>query len=64
MANSVDPDQMPHSADLIWVYIVCACLLFVLRLGVITVKKDSLHSLNCQSDLKKRIFESKETSKV
>ena len=22
-ANSVDPDQMPHSARLIWVYTVC-----------------------------------------
>ena len=23
MANSVDPDQTPHSAHLIWVYTVC-----------------------------------------
>ena len=45
MANSVDPDQMPHSAHLIWVYTVCKGLsvpiLWVITISVFKAYTDN-----------------------
>ena len=29
MSNSVDPDETAHMSRLIWIYVVCKCLLLV-----------------------------------